>query len=114
LLNPDASPTTLESKFPAFIVQHQGKDVQNCEACGHTFTWQSWQKQYDNAFVHTGNPAPIRRFVELWPNSKTPGDQLIAIDRLIHALHGRGALAPVFIQGSESSIAQWLDDLAFK
>lgn len=86
----------------------------NCTSCGHTFTWQSWKKQYDSAFSHTGNPAPIRQFVDRWPKSKTPGEQLIAIDRLIHALHGRGALAPVFIKGDQKSVSQWLDDMAFK
>ncbi len=83
----------------------------NCAACGHAFTWQGWKKQYD-AFAHTGNPAPVRQFVRQWPRCKTPAEQLIAIDHLIHALHGRGSLAPVFIRGSQHSVTQWLDDLA--
>ena len=86
----------------------------SCKSCGHTFTWQSWKKQHDSAFAHTGNPAPIHQFMNQWPRCKSPGDQLIAIDGLIHALHGRGALAPVFIKGDANSVAQWLDDLAFK
>lgn len=86
----------------------------HCQSCNHTFTWQSWKRQFDSAFAHTGNPTPIRQFVSQWPKCKSPGEQLITIDRLIHALHGRGALAPIFIKGDQHSVAQWLDALAFK
>jgi len=32
-----------------------------CSLCGHTFTWQSWQKQYDNAFTGNLHLAESRR-----------------------------------------------------
>ena len=103
-----------EKKWQAFTKRQKRKvEYLNCAACGHAFTWQSWKKQYDR-YAHTGNLAPIRQFVSQWPRCKTPGEQLIAIDRLIHALHARGSLAPVFIQGNQHSVAQWLDDLALK
>ena len=37
---------------------------------------------------------------------------MMHIDFLVQALHGQGALAPVFIEGSKDSIRQLLDELA--
>jgi len=34
------------------------------------------------------------------------------IDLLVQAIHGRGALGPVFIQGNERSVRALLDELA--
>jgi predicted RNA-binding Zn-ribbon protein involved in translation (DUF1610 family) len=85
----------------------------HCTHCDHTFTWQSWKRHHQNPFAQTGNPEPIHRFIAQWPQSQTLGEQLIVIDRLIHALHGRGALAPVFIDGNQETVLKFLDDLAF-
>lgn len=37
---------------------------------------------------------------------------MMYIDVLIQALHGQGALAPVFIEGTRASIRHLLDELA--
>jgi hypothetical protein len=37
---------------------------------------------------------------------------MIQIDRLLQALHGRGALAPLFIVGDARNIRQMLDEFA--
>jgi len=96
------------------FTQRQKRRIERliCDTCNHTFTWQSWKQQHQTPFNQTGNPAPIQRFVTQWPRCKTPGNQLIAIDRLIHALHGRGALAPLFIHGTSESVLSFLNELA--
>ena len=37
---------------------------------------------------------------------------MMQIDSLLQALHGRGALAPLFLDGNEVSIREMLDELA--
>ena len=37
---------------------------------------------------------------------------MIEIDSLLHAIHGRGAMAAVFIEGSEQTATELLDKLA--
>jgi NAD-dependent SIR2 family protein deacetylase len=83
-----------------------------CPACGHAFTWQSWRKLYIGRDLLTGNPAPLLRFSARWPGCETPQQQMMEIDRLIHAVHARGALGPNLIRGSEESVRRLLDELA--
>jgi hypothetical protein len=83
-----------------------------CPCCGHEFTWQSWRRRYAGQSLLTGMPAPLQRFAATWPVCRTPQEQMIAIDRLLHAVHGRGALAPVLIEGSQASVSRLLDELA--
>lgn len=85
-----------------------------CGGCGHTFSWNSWRHQYlsQGSPMATGNPAPVKEFLSRWPKCKTPQEQIIQIDNLIHALHGRGALAPLFIEGSSAKVMAFLDELA--
>jgi hypothetical protein len=83
-----------------------------CPACDHEFRWQAWKKRIGAANLGTGNARPAQAFIEAWPRSKTPEEKMLQIDYLVQALHGRGALAGVFIEGSERSIRQLLDELA--
>ncbi len=82
-----------------------------CAACGHEFTWRTWRRGLDGYLI-TGNPAPVRRFAAGWPECRSFDAKMIHIDSLLHSLHGGGALAPVFIVGTESSVRALLDDLA--
>lgn len=83
-----------------------------CASCGHQFTWQSWRDTYRHDSLLTGNPAPLSRFLREWPQCSTPQQQMIRIDALLHAVHGRGALGPVLIEGDEPTVMALLDDLA--
>ena len=81
-----------------------------CPNCRYTFRWQAWRK---NAHpLRTGNPRPAREFVKKWLTCRTPQQRMIQIDRLLQTLHGRGPLAPLFIDSGEHNIRQMLDDLA--
>ena len=81
-----------------------------CASCGHNFRWQAWRKSARS--LRTGNPRPAREFVEQWPKCLTAKARMIQIDRLLQALHGRGALAPLFIVGNARNIRQMLDEFA--
>jgi ribosomal protein L37E len=83
-----------------------------CPKCEHTFEWQAWRK--DAGPLVTGNPQPARDFVAQWPTCRTPQARMMKIDFLLQTLHGRGPLAPWFIEGDETSIRRLLDELAEK
>ena len=83
-----------------------------CGECGHAFTWHKWQQEHSDANIRTGNTAGIRAFESQWKTAKTPQAQMIVIDSLLHAIHGRGAMAAVFIDGSQQTATELLDELA--
>ena len=81
-----------------------------CPNCEYTFRWQAWRKSVRS--LRTGNPRPAREFVKKWLRCRTPQQRMIQIDTLLQTLHGRGPLAPLFIDSGEHKIRQMLDDLA--
>lgn len=81
-----------------------------CPGCGHDFNWQAWRKSAKS--LTTGHPQAAQDFVRSWPNCRTPERRMMAIDLLLQTLHGRGPLAPLFIEGDEHSIRLLLDELA--
>lgn len=81
-----------------------------CPKCQETFRWQAWRKSART--LRTGNPRPAREFAEKWIRCRTPQQQMIQIDALLQTLHGRGPLAPLFIDSGERKIRQMLDELA--
>lgn len=83
-----------------------------CSSCGHEFTWQSWRENYRHEPLLTGNPAPLRKFIAGWERSRTAQRKMACIDSLLHAVHGRGALGPLLIEGDEPSVVGLLDELA--
>jgi len=82
----------------------------HCECCGHDFGWQEWRRKARR--YATGNPSAAAQFVAGWTSSAAPEKQMMHIDMLVQALHGRGALAPVFIEGTAESLRALLDELA--
>ena len=86
----------------------------HCAACGYEFTWQAWRKQYRDQgwFLYVGNRAAVEEFLSKWPRCKAPEEQIVRIDLLLHALHGNGPIAPMFIEGSRTTAMKLLDELA--
>lgn len=84
----------------------------SCPDCGHEFRWLAWKKLVGRHNLGTGNAQPARAFIEAWPRCRTPAEKMLQVDFLVQALHGRGALAGVFIEGTDQSIRQLLDELA--
>lgn len=102
-----------ERPWRAFARMLRTKDEHlECGECGHTFTWHTWRREHSDANIRTGNTAGIRAFVSQWKTAKTPQAQMIEIDNLLHAIHGRGAMAAVFIEGSQQTATELLDELA--
>ncbi len=85
-------------------------EMLDCTACGNRFRWQAWRKGASS--LRTGNPLPARDFVKQWPKCRTPQTRMMQIDFLLQTLHGRGPLAPLFIEGDEQSICHLLDEIA--
>lgn len=84
----------------------------SCQGCGHTFTWQKWKAMLDKHLL-TGIPQPVEEYVLQWPRCGTPAEKMMRIDSLLHALHCRGSLAPLFIEGTELEVRELLDALAY-
>ena len=103
-----------EKKWSIYTKRLKKKiEILKCTECNHEFTWQSWRQLYQNQNIFTGNPDPVKEFLKKWPMCVTPEHQMIEIDNLIYALHGKGILGPLFIQGSEEKVKVLLDELAW-
>ena len=61
--------------------------------------------------MRTGNPKPARYFIEKWKRCRMPQQRMIQIDTLLQTLHGRGPLAPLFIDSGERPTRKMLDDI---
>lgn len=56
--------------------------------CGWQLIWGEYHKSYQRKQLVGGKAYPMfTEFLESWPKQRTYRDKLIAIDRLIHALH---------------------------
>ncbi|MCG9127451.1 hypothetical protein JT359_07625 [Candidatus Poribacteria bacterium] len=98
-------------KWKAFRKSLKKKDEKLiCEKCGCQFRWHEWRKSTET--LRTGNPKPARDFVRRWLACRTSQQRMIQIDSLLQTLHGRGPLAPLFIDSGEYKIRQMLDELA--
>ncbi len=84
----------------------------SCKACGYVFGWRAWRKRYRGRNLLTGKPRPAEAYLEGWRSAHGPVEQLHAIDTLVNAIHGRGAMGPLFIEGSTSSVMALLNRLA--
>ena len=59
-----------------------------CAGCGWTTTWAEYHKSFQRRQLHGGKAYPdFLAFLERWPNARAYRDKLLAIDRLVHALH---------------------------
>ena len=56
--------------------------------------------------------AVVEAYLEKWPKCKSEMEMVSRIDLLVQAIHGRGALGPIFIEGSDRSVRALLDELA--
>jgi predicted RNA-binding Zn-ribbon protein involved in translation (DUF1610 family) len=85
-----------------------------CRACGNSFSWNSWRRGYSGGerIRITGNPRPLERFCSAWPRSTTPAKRMILIDTLVHAIHARGSVAPLFLDCDEAVAKDLLDTIA--
>lgn len=88
--------------------------------CGWATTWGAYLKTYQGRQLHGGNAYPaFRAFIDRWPAARSPRDKMLAIDALIHAVHGefRGGpgrpAACNLIEGTAKELVRFLDELAY-
>ncbi|HEX5480621.1 MAG TPA: hypothetical protein VFY79_12960 [Dehalococcoidia bacterium] len=88
--------------------------------CGWETTWGEYLKTYQGKQLYGGNAYPMfRAFIDRWPAARTPRDKMLAIDALIHAVHGQfqGAMgrpaACNLIEGTARELVGFLDELAY-
>ena len=83
-----------------------------CNSCGVEFGWQEWRKDAREHQLSTGNMGVVEAYLEKWPKCRRSEEMVSRIDLLVQAIHGRGALGPVFIEGNDRSVRALLDELA--
>lgn len=88
--------------------------------CGWETTWGAYLKTYQGKQLHGGSAYPMfRAFIDQWPAARTPREKMLAIDALIHAVHGQfqGAMgrpaACNLIEGTARELIGLLDELAY-
>lgn len=60
----------------------------SCPDCGWTATWRAYHASYKGHRIHGGRAyADFLRFLEAYPTCRTTSARMLAIDRLIHAVH---------------------------
>lgn len=83
-----------------------------CDACGLRFQWQAWRRHARQYQLATGNMGVVEAYLKKWPKCRRSEEMVSRIDLLVQAIHGRGALGPVFIEGNDRSVRALLDELA--
>lgn len=102
---------------------HAGDDVVACSGAG--CSWETTFHQYHSSCRHrdligTRAAADIQAFVEQYRHAASPRDNMLLIDRLIHAFHrgikagvGHRSVANNLIEGSHEQVVAFLDRLAY-
>jgi hypothetical protein len=88
--------------------------------CGWQTTWGEYLKTYQGKQLFGGKAYPMfRAFIDRWPQARTSREKMLAIDGLIHAVHGefQGAMgrpaACNLIEGTARELIAFLDALAY-
>jgi hypothetical protein len=92
----------------------------SCPACGWESTWAAYHSSYKRRRIHGGRAYPFfLKFLADFPKCRTPQEKMLAIDRLIHAVH-EGAekiwtspAASNLIEGKRAEVVAFLDRLAY-
>ena len=91
-----------------------------CRGCRWTSTWQVYHRSYKGQRIHGGRAyADFTRFILEFPSSRTARARMLAIDRLIHAVHESESgiwttpASSNLIVGNHDEVVALLDDLAY-
>ena len=71
-------------------IAHSGAKSETlvCASCGWSTTWGEYHKSYQRRQLVGGKAfSDFMEFLDVWPKARAYRDKLLAIDRLIHALH---------------------------
>lgn len=87
----------------------------SCQGCGWKSTWRIYHRSYKGKRLHGGGAYPaFARFYNEFPKCRTADEKMLAIDRVIHAIHRIGAPGIVNLIRCHLGVAvAFLDDLAY-
>jgi hypothetical protein len=104
------------------IIEHgwDKRATMRCPGCGWETTWGAYLKTYQDKQLHGGGAlAAFQAYVDQYPRARGTKEQLLLIDRLIHAFHCELQAQPSrpaacnLIGGKIQEVAQFLDNLAY-
>lgn len=98
-------------------------EVITCPVCGWRITWGAYRKSYKRKQLNAGGAvSAFERFVDAYPEARTPQEKMLAIDRLIHEFHyslkdrpdqPTRPVATNLIEGKTTDIETFLDELTY-
>jgi predicted RNA-binding Zn-ribbon protein involved in translation (DUF1610 family) len=100
--------------FEAPWIGQPGDRVSTCPACG----WSITAREYHASFEHrdlngAGAREAFAEYVSRFPRLTAYGDKMVAIDRLVHAVHKTGGVAARnLFEGRARDVLAMLDSLA--
>jgi hypothetical protein len=94
--------------------------VSACKTCGWTTSFRTWHASWRHRDLHGRNALPaFERFVAEFPGAPSSAAKMLAIDRLVHAVHHdlrfadpHRAAAHNLIEGNHRQALAFLDALA--
>jgi hypothetical protein len=102
---------------------HVGEDKPRliaCPSCGWSTSWAAYKRSYKGKRIHAGRAyAFFLAFMDEFPRAPGPREKMLAIDRVVHALHE--SLNQVWttpasvnlIEGTREEVIAFLDSLAY-
>jgi hypothetical protein len=94
--------------------------ILSCPSCGWSTSWEAYKRSYKGKRIHGGRAyAFFMTFMDEWPRAKGAREKMLAIDRVIHALHESAnqvwtlPASVNLIEGSFEEVIAFLDDLAY-
>ena len=91
-----------------------------CPSCGWSTSWAAYKRSYKGKRIHGGRAyAFFLAFMKEFPRARDPREKMLAIDRVVHALHE--SLNQVWttpasvnlIEGTRDEVIAFLDSLAY-
>ncbi|MEK7476110.1 MAG: hypothetical protein AAB152_10845 [Candidatus Coatesbacteria bacterium] len=99
------------------------ESILSCPSCQWSVPWRAYLKTYQSKRLTGGYATPeFRVFIEGWGKARTVRDKMLAVDRLINAIHTESAAMPeeggrpaavCVIEGNMWEVVLFLDSLAF-
>ena len=104
------------------VIEHDGRSGASLSCkCGWRMRWSAYERSFRDPGLRAGRAESFfKAFVEDWPTARSTRERMLAVDRVIHAMHvdsqdakwGRHALSCV-IEAKEEDARQLLDRLAY-
>ena len=98
----------------------EAEPILSCPSCGWSTPWKAYKRSYKGKRIHGGRAyAFFLTYMDEWLQARGPREKMLAIDRVIHALHESAnqvwtlPASVNLIEGSFEEVIAFLDDLAY-